>query len=90
MATSPPASVDPRAIDVIGADVNYTAAAKAEGMTAVLTGKYKLGAVPGPSGAMWSSGHHTGLDFTGPVGQAIQAADSGKVEASSARRVRAT
>jgi len=84
MATSPSRPVDSRAIDVIGADVNYTAAAKAEGMT-VPTGKYKLSARFGQSGAMWSSGHHTGLDFTGPVGQAIQAADSGKVvEASSA------
>lgn len=78
MATNSSRSEDSRVIDVIGSDVNYAAAAKAEGMV-VPTAKYKISARFGQSGAMWSSGHHTGLDFAGPVGQAIDAADSGKV-----------
>ena len=65
-------------LDIVGQDINYTAAAKSEGMTAP-TRNYKISARYGQSGSMWSSGRHTGLDFAAPEGTSIDAADSGKV-----------
>lgn len=43
------------------------------------TSHYRITAVFGQPGSMWSSGHHTGLDFAGPVGTPIVAALAGKV-----------
>lgn len=42
-------------------------------------GTYRLTARFGQSGARWSSGVHTGLDFAGSTGTPIYAANSGKV-----------
>ena len=65
-------------LDIVGQDINYTAAAKAEGMAAP-TRNYTISARYGQAGPMWSSGRHTGLDFAAREGTTIDAADSGKV-----------
>lgn len=67
-------------LDILAQQVNFAAAAKAEGM-AVPTHNYKISARFGQAGSMWSSGHHTGLDFAAPIGTSIDAADSGRVVA---------
>jgi murein DD-endopeptidase MepM/ murein hydrolase activator NlpD len=81
-AIAAPAAAAPAetGMDIIGADVNYPAAAEAEGMS-VPTKDYKISARYGQSGSMWSSGRHTGLDFAAPEGTTITAADGGKVVA---------
>lgn len=45
----------------------------------IAKGQYRLTARFGQAGGYWSSGHHTGLDFAGPVGTRISAAASGTV-----------
>lgn len=65
-------------LDIVGDDIDYDAAARAEGMT-VPAHNYRISARHGQAGTMWSSGHHTGLDFAAPVGTGVDAADSGRV-----------
>ncbi|MEU1039952.1 M23 family metallopeptidase [Streptomyces sp. NPDC005551] len=43
------------------------------------TSSYTLTSHFGDAGAMWSSGHHTGLDFAAPTGTLIKAVHSGTV-----------
>jgi murein DD-endopeptidase MepM/ murein hydrolase activator NlpD len=70
-AASAPVAIDP-------SDVDYKAAARAEGMVEP-TSKYKISARYNQRGAMWSSGRHTGLDFAAPEGTPVVAGASGKV-----------
>ncbi|MEU6481770.1 M23 family metallopeptidase [Streptomyces sp. NPDC047017] len=43
------------------------------------TSSYTLTSTFGQAGSMWSSGHHTGLDFAAPTGTLIKAVHSGTV-----------
>lgn len=55
------------------------AAAKAAGGYALPTSAYTLTSHYGDSGSMWSSGHHTGLDFAAPTGTPVKAVGGGTV-----------
>ncbi|MBT2445518.1 M23 family metallopeptidase [Streptomyces sp. ISL-43] len=55
------------------------AAIKAAGGYALPTSAYTLTSHYGDSGSMWSSGHHTGLDFAAPTGTPVKAVGSGKI-----------
>ncbi|MGW6840431.1 M23 family metallopeptidase [Streptomyces sp. NPDC054958] len=63
------------------------AAAKAEqerlaqpaGSYSLPTSAYTLTSHYGDSGSMWSSGHHTGLDFAAPTGTPAKAVAAGKI-----------
>lgn len=55
------------------------AAAKAAGVYALPTSAYTLTSHYGDSGSMWSSGHHTGLDFAAPTGTPVKAVGGGTV-----------
>ncbi|MCX5387749.1 M23 family metallopeptidase [Streptomyces sp. NBC_00083] len=43
-------------------------------------GSYTLTSTFGEAGSMWSSGHHTGLDFAAPTGTPLKAIHSGTVK----------
>ncbi|MFE0577735.1 MULTISPECIES: M23 family metallopeptidase [unclassified Streptomyces] len=43
------------------------------------TSAYTLTSHYGVSGSMWSSGHHTGLDFAAPTGTPVKAVGAGKI-----------
>lgn len=43
------------------------------------TSAYTLTSHYGDSGSMWSSGHHTGLDFAAPTGTPVKAVGGGKI-----------
>nr|WP_242438810.1 M23 family metallopeptidase [Streptomyces sp. CB00455] len=43
------------------------------------TSAYTLTSHYGDSGSMWSSGHHTGLDFAAPTGTPVKAVAGGKI-----------
>lgn len=53
--------------------------AKSAGKYALPTSAYTLTSHYGDSGSMWSSGHHTGLDFAAPTGTPVKAVGSGKI-----------
>ncbi|MFD8991323.1 M23 family metallopeptidase [Streptomyces goshikiensis] len=53
--------------------------AKASGGYSLPTSAYTLTSHFGDSGSMWSSGHHTGLDFAAPTGTPVKAVGSGKI-----------
>ncbi|MFD9305267.1 M23 family metallopeptidase [Streptomyces sp. NPDC060048] len=55
------------------------AAVKAAGGYSLPTSAYTLTSHYGDSGSMWSSGHHTGLDFAAPTGTPAKAVGSGKI-----------
>ncbi|MFZ3471319.1 M23 family metallopeptidase [Streptomyces sp. 4.24] len=55
------------------------AAAKAAGGYALPTSAYTLTSHYGDAGSMWSSGHHTGLDFAAPTGTPVKAVAAGKI-----------
>lgn len=63
---------------LMGVNVDYEAAAEGEAF-AVPARNFKISATFGQPGYRWSTGHHTGLDFAGPLGSGVVAADSGKV-----------
>ncbi|BCM68271.1 hypothetical protein EASAB2608_03605 [Streptomyces sp. EAS-AB2608] len=46
---------------------------------ALPTSSYTITSTYGQAGSMWSSGHHTGLDFAAPTGTLIKAVHSGTI-----------
>ncbi|MFJ6720641.1 M23 family metallopeptidase [Streptomyces sp. NPDC091259] len=62
-----------------GAHEGGAAPAKAAGGYALPTSAYTLTSHYGDSGSMWSSGHHTGLDFAAPTGTPVKAVGGGTV-----------
>ncbi|MFD6228889.1 M23 family metallopeptidase [Streptomyces sp. NPDC060232] len=53
--------------------------AAAAGSWSLPTSAYTLTSHYGASGSMWSSGHHTGLDFAAPTGTPVKAVGAGKI-----------
>ncbi|MEU6315272.1 M23 family metallopeptidase [Streptomyces sp. NPDC047014] len=53
--------------------------APAAGGYSLPTSSYTLTSHYGVSGSMWSSGHHTGLDFAAPTGTPVKAVAAGKI-----------
>ncbi|MFD9359898.1 M23 family metallopeptidase [Streptomyces sp. NPDC060031] len=53
--------------------------AELAGSFALPTSAYTLTSHYGDAGSMWSSGHHTGLDFAAPTGTPVKAVGSGKI-----------
>nr|WP_234314401.1 MULTISPECIES: M23 family metallopeptidase [unclassified Streptomyces] len=53
--------------------------AKPAGSYSLPTSAYTLTSHYGDSGSMWSSGHHTGLDFAAPTGTPAKAVAAGKI-----------
>ncbi|MFF8261209.1 M23 family metallopeptidase [Streptomyces virginiae] len=53
--------------------------AAAAGSWSLPTSAYTLTSHYGVSGSMWSSGHHTGLDFAAPTGTPVKAVGAGKI-----------
>ncbi|APU41493.1 M23 family metallopeptidase [Streptomyces sp. NPDC056254] len=53
--------------------------AAAAGSWFLPTSAYTLTSHYGVSGSMWSSGHHTGLDFAAPTGTPVKAVGAGKI-----------
>ncbi|MCX4800648.1 M23 family metallopeptidase [Streptomyces sp. NBC_01214] len=53
--------------------------AKPSGSYSLPTSAYTLTSHYGASGSMWSSGHHTGLDFAAPTGTPVKAVAAGKI-----------
>ncbi|MGW8780363.1 M23 family metallopeptidase [Streptomyces sp. NPDC055796] len=53
--------------------------AKLSGSYSLPTSAYTLTSHYGDSGSMWSSGHHTGLDFAAPTGTPVKAVAAGKI-----------
>ncbi|MFG2993726.1 M23 family metallopeptidase [Streptomyces sp. NPDC048257] len=53
--------------------------AKPAGSYFLPTSAYTLTSHYGDSGSMWSSGHHTGLDFAAPTGTPVKAVSGGKI-----------
>ncbi|MEU9299212.1 M23 family metallopeptidase [Streptomyces sp. NPDC048269] len=54
-------------------------AAATAGSYSLPTSAYTLTSHYGDSGSMWSSGHHTGLDFAAPTGTPAKAVATGKI-----------
>ncbi|MFF1410229.1 M23 family metallopeptidase [Streptomyces sp. NPDC058289] len=54
-------------------------AARSAGAFFLPTSAYTLTSHYGDSGSMWSSGHHTGLDFAAPTGTPVKAVGGGKI-----------
>ncbi|MEV7832101.1 M23 family metallopeptidase [Streptomyces subrutilus] len=54
-------------------------AARAAGSYSLPTSAYTLTSRYGTAGSMWSSGHHTGLDFAAPTGTPAKAVAAGKI-----------
>ncbi|MFD6889274.1 M23 family metallopeptidase [Streptomyces sp. NPDC059957] len=54
-------------------------AARSAGSFFLPTSAYTLTSHYGDSGSMWSSGHHTGLDFAAPTGTPVKAVGAGKI-----------
>ncbi|MFI5759715.1 MULTISPECIES: M23 family metallopeptidase [unclassified Streptomyces] len=54
-------------------------AARSAGSFFLPTSAYTLTSHYGDSGSMWSSGHHTGLDFAAPTGTPVKAVGSGRI-----------
>ncbi|MET9320153.1 M23 family metallopeptidase [Streptomyces sp. NPDC003038] len=53
--------------------------AQRAGSYSLPTSAYTLTSHYGVSGSMWSSGHHTGLDFAAPTGTPVKAVAAGKI-----------
>ncbi|MFJ3200499.1 M23 family metallopeptidase [Streptomyces sp. NPDC086989] len=54
-------------------------AAAPAGSYSLPTSAYTLTSHYGDAGSMWSSGHHTGLDFAAPTGTPVKAVAAGKI-----------
>ncbi|MFE3766688.1 M23 family metallopeptidase [Streptomyces sp. NPDC059104] len=65
--------------DAEGGGSGAGAGTKASGGYSLPTSSYTLTSHYGDSGSMWSSGHHTGLDFAAPTGTPVKAVGGGKV-----------
>ncbi|WP_031091146.1 M23 family metallopeptidase [Streptomyces sp. NRRL WC-3549] len=54
--------------------------AKLAASYAIPTSSYTITSTYGQAGSMWSSGHHTGLDFAAPTGTPVKAVHGGTVK----------
>jgi murein DD-endopeptidase MepM/ murein hydrolase activator NlpD len=54
--------------------------AKLAASYSIPTSSYTITSTYGQAGSMWSSGHHTGLDFAAPTGTPVKAVHSGTVK----------
>ncbi|MFF1462178.1 M23 family metallopeptidase [Streptomyces sp. NPDC058330] len=54
--------------------------AKLAASYAIPTSSYTITSTYGQSGSMWSSGHHTGLDFAAPTGTPVKAVHGGTIK----------
>ncbi|WP_405685947.1 M23 family metallopeptidase [Streptomyces sp. NBC_00057] len=54
--------------------------AKLAASYAIPTSSYTITSTYGQAGSMWSSGHHTGLDFAAPTGTPIKAVHGGTIK----------
>ncbi|MFJ2899512.1 M23 family metallopeptidase [Streptomyces sp. NPDC087218] len=54
--------------------------AKLAASYAVPTSSYTITSTYGQAGSMWSSGHHTGLDFAAPTGTPVKAVHGGTIK----------
>ncbi|MFD0269663.1 M23 family metallopeptidase [Streptomyces sp. NPDC127106] len=61
------------------AEAEQEQAAKPSGSYFLPTSSYTITSYYGAAGSMWSSGHHTGLDFAAPTGTPVKAVGAGKI-----------
>ncbi|MFF3091717.1 M23 family metallopeptidase [Streptomyces nojiriensis] len=67
------------AAEAAAAKAEQERTAKPSGSYSLPTSAYTLTSHYGDSGSMWSSGHHTGLDFAAPTGTPAKAVAAGKI-----------
>ncbi|MFD5413588.1 M23 family metallopeptidase [Streptomyces nojiriensis] len=67
------------AAEAAAAKAEQERTAKPSGSYSLPTSAYTLTSHYGDSGSMWSSGHHTGLDFAAPTGTPVKAVAAGKI-----------
>ncbi|WP_053693809.1 M23 family metallopeptidase [Streptomyces sp. WM6372] len=65
--------------EAAGAKAEQERIAKLAGSFSLPTSAYTLTSHYGDAGSMWSSGHHTGLDFAAPTGTPVKAVGAGKI-----------
>ncbi|MFA7767969.1 M23 family metallopeptidase [Streptomyces sp. NRRL S-448] len=68
-----------KAAEAAAAKAEQERLAKPAGSYSLPTSAYTLTSHYGDSGSMWSSGHHTGLDFAAPTGTPVKAVAAGKI-----------
>ncbi|CAL9475587.1 hypothetical protein SUDANB120_02932 [Streptomyces sp. enrichment culture] len=73
------AAAEKAAAEAAAAKAEEERIAKAAGNYSLPTSSYTITSYYGASGAMWSSGHHTGLDFAAPTGTPVKAVAGGKI-----------
>ncbi|MFD7629321.1 M23 family metallopeptidase [Streptomyces sp. NPDC059851] len=67
------------AAEVAEAKAEQERVAKQAGNYSLPTSSYTITSYYGAAGSMWSSGHHTGLDFAAPTGTPVKAVGAGKI-----------
>ncbi|MFF4267332.1 M23 family metallopeptidase [Streptomyces virginiae] len=68
-----------KAAEAAAAKAEQERLAQPSGSYSLPTSAYTLTSHYGDSGSMWSSGHHTGLDFAAPTGTPAKAVAAGKI-----------